>query len=160
MHYFWINANSAVREDVVHGRCRIATAQIKKDDVIFVAGGIAINNQETKWYKGLLIDKHIVLDLPEGSDYEAFVNHSCDPNVYIDGQIVFRALRDIDAGEFLYVDYGTFMLTIKDPINPCRCGSEKCRGKVTGMDYQFLKLPLSWYAQKQLDKLNETDNER
>lgn len=148
MHYFWINPNTEVKENAVHGLCRYATSDIKKDEVIFVAGGIAINNQETTWYKGLLIDQHYVLDLPPGSEYEAYVNHSCEPNVYIDGQIVFRALHNIIAGEFLNVDYGTFFLTKKNPIDPCNCGSKNCRGKVTGEDYKFLKLPLSWYAQK------------
>lgn len=159
MHYFWINPDTEVAASNVHGLCRRATAGIKKDSVIFVAGGVAINNQETKWYKGLLIDKDYVLDLPEGSEYEAYVNHSCDPNVYIDGQIVFRALRDIEPLEFLCVDYGTFFLTKKNPIDPCNCGSANCRGKVTGEDYKFLNLPLSWYAQKCLNK-NENINNR
>jgi hypothetical protein len=150
MHYFWINPNTAVQNSTVHGLCRYATSVIKKDDVIFVAGGIAINNQETTWYKGLLIDKDFVLDLPAGSEYEAYVNHCCEPNCYIDGQIVFRALRDINADEFITVDYGTFFITRKNPIDPCNCGSTKCRGKVTGDDYKTLDLPLSWYAQKRL----------
>jgi len=155
MNYFWINPNTQVKESAVHGLCRYATSKIKKDDVIFVAGGVAINNQETTWYKGLLIDKDYVLDLPPNSEYEAYVNHSCDPNCYIDGQILFRALRDINEGEFITVDYGTFFLTKKNPIDPCKCGSNKCRGKVTGEDYKTLDLPLSWYAQKRLK--NETD---
>lgn len=150
MHYFWINSDTEVQDSTVHGLCRCATSLINKDDVIFVAGGIAINNQETTWYKGLLIDKDFVLDLPAGSEYEAYVNHSCDPNCYIDGQIVFRALRDINAGEFITVDYGTFFLTKKNPIEHCNCGSAKCRGKVTGDDYKSLDLPLSWYANKRL----------
>jgi SET domain-containing protein len=151
MHYFWINPSTAVKENTIHGLCRYATEDIAKNEVIFVAGGIAINNQETTWYKGLLIDKNYVLDLPQGSEFEAYVNHSCDPNVFIDGQIVFRSLRNIKKGEFFTVDYGTFMLTKKNPIDPCNCGSKNCRGKVTGEDYKFLNLPLSWYAQKCLE---------
>lgn len=150
MHYFWINSKTSVSESNVHGLCRYATDQILKDDVIFVAGGIAINNQETTWYKGLLVDRNYVLDLPVGSEYEAYVNHSCEPNCYIDGQIVFRALRDIQPGEQLSVDYGTFMLTIHDPIPECNCGTPSCRKTITGSDYKFLKIPLSWYAQKRL----------
>jgi len=152
MHYFWINQNTTVVDSSIHGLGRKATDFIKKDEVIFVAGGIAINTQETTWYKGLLIDKHYVLDLPNGSEYEAYVNHSCDPNCYIDGQIVFRALRDIQADEFVTVDYGTFMLIKNDPIPVCNCGAANCRGKITGTDYTFLKLPLSWYAQKLLQR--------
>lgn len=150
MHYYLINENTEVLPSTVHGLCRAATHPIPKDDIIFVAGGVAINTQRTRWYKGLMIDHDTVLDLPPNSEFEAYVNHSCDPNVYIDGQIVFRALRDIEPGEFLTVDYGTFMLTRKDPIPECRCGSDKCRGTITGLDYRFLNLPLSWYAQKRL----------
>jgi uncharacterized protein len=118
--------------------------------MVFVAGGIAIDTRKTEWYKGLLIDQHLVIDLPPGSEYEAFVNHSCDPNTYIDGQVVFRALRDIQPGEFITVDYGTFMVMKKDPIPECNCQSKNCRGRVTGSDYKFLTLPISWYAQKKL----------
>ena len=56
--------------------------------------------------------------------------------------------QNIEKNEFLCVDYGTFMLTKQDYISNCNCGSENCRGKVTGKDYKFLNLPLSWYAQK------------
>lgn len=151
MHYFWINPHTDVKHSEVHGLCRYTTNPIKKDDVMFVVGGRAINTQESKWYKGLMIDKDLVLDLPEGSNYEAYVNHSCEPNCYIDGQIVFRALRDIEANQFLTVDYGTFMLTSKNSIDKCNCGSKSCRGTITGNDYKFLNLPLSWYAQKRLN---------
>lgn len=148
MNYFWINPNTAVKESSVHGLGRYAVTEIKKDEIIFVVGGLARNTTEHKWYKGLMIDQNLILDLPEGSEYEAYVNHSCDPNCYIDGQVVFRALRDISPGEFFTIDYGTFMLTLSDPIPECNCGSEKCRGTITGTDYKFLTLPLSWYAQK------------
>jgi hypothetical protein len=158
MHYFWINPLTAVTKSSVHGLCRYATKDIAKDDVIFVAGGIAKNTKESKWYKGLLIDQDIVLDLPDNSEYEAYINHSCDPNIYIDGQIVFRALRNISKDEYLCVDYGTFMITKSDPIPRCNCGSATCRGKVTGEDYKFLTLPLSWYAQKR--KSNENNHNR
>lgn len=146
--FCYFNSDTAVKESPIHGLCRYATKQIKKDDIVFVIGGIARRPSEHGWYKGLLIDQDLVIDLPQGSEYEAFINHSCDPNLYIDGQVVFRALRNIDQGEFVTVDYGTFMLTKTDYIPECKCGSNNCRGKVTGEDYKFLKLPLSWYAQK------------
>ena len=155
MHNFcYLNKDTDIKESPVHGLCRYATKNIKKDDIVFVIGGIVKKPSESGWYKGLLIDKDLVIDLPQGNDYEAYINHSCDPNLYIDGQVVFRALRDIQEDEFVTVDYGTFMLTKKDYIPECKCGSNNCRGKVTGEDYKFLELPLSWYAQKR--KLNET----
>ena len=147
-NFCYLNKNTDIKSSPVHGLCRYATADIAKDEIIFVIGGIAKRPSESGWYKGLLIDNDLVIDLPEGNDYEAYINHSCNPNVYIDGQVVFRALRDINAGEFINVDYGTFMITKTDFIPECKCGSSNCRGKVTGEDYKFLDLPLSWYAQK------------
>ena len=129
MNFFYINEKTIVKDHNVHGLCRSATDKIKKDDIIFVVGGLARRPSESGWYKGLMIDKDLVLDLPEGEEYEAYINHSCDPNIYIDGQVVFRALRDIEKNEFLCVDYGTFMLTKQDYISNCNCGSENCRGK-------------------------------
>jgi len=34
-----------------------------------------------------------------------FLNHSCEPNVGILGQIIFVAMRNIDSGEELTIDY-------------------------------------------------------
>jgi hypothetical protein len=148
-NFFYLNKNTQVKQSDIHGLCRYATDKIKKDEIIFVVGGIAKKASESGWYKGLMIDKDLIIDLPDGAEYEAFVNHSCDPNTYIDGQVVFRALRDIEKDEFITVDYGTFFLIKqKDPIPECKCGAKNCRGKVTGEDYKFLDLPLSWYAQK------------
>lgn len=147
-NFCYLNPNTDIKPSPIHGLCRFATADINKDDIVFVIGGIAKKPSESGWYKGLMIDQDLVLDLPDGSEYEAFVNHSCEPNVYIDGQIVFRALRDIKTGEYITVDYGTFMLTNNPYIKDCKCGSSKCRKQITGEDYKFLTLPLSWYAQK------------
>jgi uncharacterized protein len=63
-----------------------------------------------------------------------FLNHSCEPNVGIQGQIVFVARRAIAAGEELTLDYAT----IERPAEPmaCRCGAECCRGIITGQDWR------------------------
>ena len=54
-----------------------------------------------------------------------YLNHSCDPNCAIAGQIVFVAMRDIAAGEELTHDWAT-----TDDLDyelDCRCGSAACR---------------------------------
>src|SRR5262249_23175352 len=53
-----------------------------------------------------------------------FLNHSCEPNVGIQGQIVFVTLRDVVAGEELTLDNGT----IDHGAEPmaCRCGAVAC----------------------------------
>ena len=56
-----------------------------------------------------------------------FVNHSCDPNVFVRiafGRAEFYARRAIRAGEELTCDYGESQHEGK---LPCRCGAKKCR---------------------------------
>jgi len=58
-------------------------------------------------------------------------NHSCDPNSAYDGLDVL-ALRPIVKGEELTLDYATFLDEHMEPFD-CKCGSPKCRGRVTGI---------------------------
>jgi uncharacterized protein len=56
-----------------------------------------------------------------------FVNHSCDPNVFVRiayGRAEFYARRAIQAGDELTCDYGNSQHEGK---LPCRCGAKKCR---------------------------------
>lgn len=66
------------------------------------------------------------------------LNHSCDPNVRIVGQITFRAMRDIDVGEELTFDYATG--DDDDWEMECACGSLEFRGRVSGKDWQIPEL--------------------
>ena len=62
-----------------------------------------------------------------------YTNHSCDPNLAIQGQIVLVAMRDIPSGEELTIDWAT--TDDGDHTMQCRCGSPDCRGTVTGKDW-------------------------
>ncbi len=81
-------------------------------------------------------------------------NHSCDPNLGVRGQVVFVALRDIDPGEELTHDWA--MTDDDDYTLPCRCGSGRCRGVITGKDWQRKDLQeryhgyMSWYLDEKI----------
>jgi len=76
---------------------------------------------------------YLVSELPgEGPD---FINHSCDPNVGLNGQIVLVAMRDIEAGEEICIDYAMCDGSPYDEFD-CGCGSALCRGRITGEDWQ------------------------
>jgi uncharacterized protein len=61
------------------------------------------------------------------------LNHSCEPNLGLQGRIVFVATRDIAAGEELTIDYA---MTDDEPYEmTCHCGSKDCRGLITGFDW-------------------------
>ena len=68
---------------------------------------------------------------PETAD---LINHCCDPNAGLSGQLAVLALRDIAPGEEVCFDYA---MTDGSPYDefPCACGTPNCRGQVTGNDW-------------------------
>lgn len=66
--------------------------------------------------------------------YGDFVNHSCEPNLVMAGEITLVAWRRIEAGEQLTYDYATSDASPYDEFE-CECASAGCRGKVTGEDW-------------------------
>jgi len=68
---------------------------------------------------------------PETAD---LVNHCCDPNAGVSGQMTLVALRDIAPGEEVCFDYA---MTDGSPYDefPCACGTPHCRGRMTGNDW-------------------------
>lgn len=68
----------------------------------------------------------------EPADY---INHSCNPNAGIRGQISLVAMRAIAAGEEITFDYAMADSTPYDEF-PCACGAPTCRGQVSGDDWQ------------------------
>ncbi len=63
----------------------------------------------------------------------ALVNHSCEPNCGLYGQIGLVALRDLRPGEEITIDYA-MAGTVLDDFT-CRCGTASCRGRITGQDH-------------------------
>lgn len=70
--------------------------------------------------------------LGEPADY---VNHSCNPNAGMGGQIAVVAMRDILPGEEVCIDYAMCDGSRYDEFE-CTCGSENCRRVVRGTDWQ------------------------
>lgn len=74
------------------------------------------------------LNDQLAIDTAVGGDATAYINHSCAPNAYMrsaaGNRVLIFALRDIEAGEEITVDY-------RDPDHPaggeCRCGAPNCR---------------------------------
>jgi uncharacterized protein len=86
-----------------------------------------------------------------------WVNHSCDPNSGLSGQIVLVALRDIAPGEEICFDYA---MTDSYPYDEfaCQCRSTLCRGRITANDWRIPELQaryrgfFSSYLEKRIDR--------
>lgn len=59
-----------------------------------------------------------------------YINHSCAPNCYVQirgDHIIFFALRDIEPGEEILLDYEE---SYHDNSKRCSCGAATCRGRI------------------------------
>ncbi len=147
-----------VKASRIHGRGLFAREPIAKGEIVCIKGGHVLDRRqvgelpaglgpaEIQVAEDLFIGP-VSADEREGS--MIFSNHSCDPNIGVQGQIVFVAMRDVAAGEELTHDWA---MTDDDSYEmPCACGAAACRGVITGQDWRRPELQrrygdyMSWY---------------
>jgi hypothetical protein len=64
--------------------------------------------------------------------FTGYLLHSCSPNISVDMErMTVTARKDIAANCFLYMDYAETEEVLYKQF-PCSCGSENCRGWITG----------------------------
>ncbi len=142
----FIDPRVEIRKSHVEGNGSFATAPIKKGEVVIVwGGGVIVSHEEFEkgFAEGIYqpetaihYDKdHKWAQLASDNDeQDAFLNHSCDPNVWFTNGWPLTARRDINAGEELTFDYSTGETY---PLHSeCQCGSNDCRHHVTGKEWQ------------------------
>lgn len=109
--------------------------------------------------RSVQVDEDHYLVSPSTNDPADFINHSCDPNAGISGQISVVAIRDIDLGDEVCFDYAMTDSTSYDEFE-CQCGAANCRRQVTGDDWMLPGLQeryrgyFSTYLQKRIERLN------
>ena len=92
------------------------------------------------------------------SDPAEMVNHSCEPNAGLSGQIVLVAMRAIAEGEEICFDYAMSDGSPYDEFD-CSCGAAACRHHVTGADWQLPTLRARYagyfspYLQRRINQL-------
>ncbi|HEY0192423.1 MAG TPA: SET domain-containing protein-lysine N-methyltransferase [Kofleriaceae bacterium] len=107
----------------------VATRAFGPDDVITDVDGVLVGNFVPSDDRYLLwLENEDYLDI---TDQTRWINHSCDPNVWIDGGIrggqpwaKVIALRPVSAGEELTFDYAYD----RESMQPCACGAATCKG--------------------------------
>jgi SET domain-containing protein len=154
-----------IRTSDTEGRGLFAKEPIRKGEIVSVRGGHIITRQMEKkikkpeGYWGYPIADEFVLAPLNSQEVESvmmFLNHSCEPNVGILGQIIFVAMRDIDSGEELTIDYAMFGAN-KKPMR-CNCRSSNCRGLITDTDWRIKELQVKYrgyFSSYLQQKINE-----
>jgi SET domain-containing protein len=148
------------------GQGLFAREPVGEGELLVVWGGeIRTNDQIDALQKGgnchgLQVDEGVYLWSIEEGDAGDSVNHSCNPNAWISGQISLLARRRIEPGEEITFDYATTDGSDYDTFE-CHCGDPLCRGIITGQDWQRRDLQeryqghFSAYIQRRIDALSE-----
>ena len=85
------------------------------------------------------VDDDMLLAGPaDGLDY--FVNHSCDPSVWMNDEITVVARRNIEAGGEITGDCALWEAEDSYLVESCTCGADTCRGVIRGSDWQLPEL--------------------
>lgn len=153
-----------VRESPIHGKGLFAKQAIAAGEIVAVKGGHILSKQEWTPLAQQLGSAEIQISeelfiAPVREEQRdggmLYTNHSCDPNIAMQGQIVFIAMRDIAPGEELTHDWAT--TDDLDYVMACTCGSPHCRGVITGKDWMKQELQkkykgwFCWFLQRKID---------
>ena len=160
----YLSPKATFRSSPIHGRGLFATGELRPGEIVCVKGGHIFTRATLEKIAPMLGPAEIQIadDLfigpihpEEREGCMIFSNHSCDPNIGVQGQIVFVALRAIAAGEELTHDWAT--TDDDDYTLVCRCGATGCRRTITGKDWQRGDLQrkyrglFSWYLQQKIN---------
>lgn len=168
----YISSKAKKRKSAIHGFGRIAVKSFKKGEIFAVKSGHIIDKKTFQKIGGWnsfighaflqISDKFFIGPLcrQEVEASNIFINHSCNPNIGIFGNIISVAMRDIEAGEELTSDYAIWLSDNSYKLK-CFCKTANCRNTITGNDWKLPELQkrykgfFSIYIQKKIDELKK-----
>lgn len=141
------NPKTFVKESSIEGKGRFTSEDIKKGEIITIKAGHIVHKDDLDKFREVI--KHSEMQIAdefyviptseqETENIITYLNHSCDPNIGIEGNVIVVAMRDIKSGEELCLDYA--MIYNHDSSFECNCGSNVCRRTVKGSDWQIKEL--------------------
>ena len=166
----YLSPKAKVKRSKIHKFGLFAIKLIKKGEIVGIKSGHIIDKKTFEklggfenievGYSALQIADNfflVALKKQEYKDITMFVNHSCNPNVGIFGNVISVAMRDIRSGEELTGDYAMWM-NYPSYKMICSCNKKNCRKIITGEDWKQSKLQkkykgfFSMYIQKKINK--------
>jgi hypothetical protein len=168
----YISRKARVKKSAIHGKGLFAIQAIDKGEIVCIKGGYVFDDDTLKRPRKsvgpaeIQIADHLYIGTTvegENAGGMIFSNHSCNPNIGVQGQIVFVAMRDIAPGEELTHDWA--MTDDDSSKTKCNCGASNCRGVITGKDWMKKDLQrkykkyMSWYLQEKIRRRASSDRE-
>ncbi len=125
-----------IRKSPIEGQGCFSTTFFRKGYRIAEYTGEKISTAEAKRrahrrkLRICAINNRWSLDGSRGGNGTHYINHSCQPNAYMKilyDHILFLALRDIEPGEEITIDYES---TLHSDSKRCSCNAGNCRGTI------------------------------
>ncbi|MBI4020538.1 MAG: SET domain-containing protein-lysine N-methyltransferase [Candidatus Aenigmarchaeota archaeon] len=173
MHYktkSFLSPKVDVRNSRLGGKGLFAKTPIKKGEMVIVWGGTLIAEADIKMGR---YRKHTAVEINRGMyianrpddqpSKDDFMNHSCNPNLWLKDEVTLVAKRNIRKGEELTADYGTWLSRPHYRMK-CKCGSPLCRKVITSGDWKRkdiqgrYKNHFSPYLNEEIKKLRKGHN--
>jgi hypothetical protein len=144
----WINPKLAHGESKIHYDGVFTTAPVEKGEKLMEFGGQTVSRAEAEdgpyrvrsvW----IVADNAYLALPEADTAPSLdenLNHSCDANAWLADEVTLIAKRDIEPGEEITMDQGTWNFDETEytvDAEDCTCGSPICRVRLTEKDWQL-----------------------
>jgi hypothetical protein len=144
----WIDPRIEIRETPRRGKGSFALTPIRAGEIVMIWGGQVFTRADVQAGKALkeslaTIGEGLYLgDAMSAEPYypgpDHYLNHSCDPNVWMVDEVTLAARREIAKGEELTADYASWEGDEAYVMRwTCSCGSPLCRGRVTGRDWRL-----------------------
>lgn len=149
-------------QDVADERYVVARQVIAPGEIIAVWSGRIVSSEMLHELPGdirrhtVQVEENLYQASLHAHEPPDFINHSCDPNAGMNGQITVVSMRTILPGEEITIDYAMCDGSSYDEFE-CACGTATCRGRVTGEDWRNPSLWLRYagyfspYLQRRID---------
>ena len=141
----WARSGIEVGTSSIHGLGVFTRLPVRESEVVIVWGGVVMTLEEFRSGAGLRhtnvgLDENLYLVSPshEEMTVDDYMNHSCDPNLWLVDELTLVARRDISKNEELTIDYAIELLDESYVMkHECNCHASCCRKVVTGRDWQL-----------------------
>jgi uncharacterized protein len=144
----WFSPKTEKRSSPIGGRGLFARAAISLGEIVAVKGGVIMDSVALAKIidqvspADIQIEEDLYIAPGCAEEVEANIlclNHSCQPNVGVRGQITFVAMREVPSNTELTIDYAMIDGDPKERM-ACRCAAPGCRKIITGDDWRRLDL--------------------
>jgi uncharacterized protein len=140
----WVDERVGVGVSAISGRGCLSVANIPEGTTVIIWGGVVLSPDDVlsgraKANTAVRIGEDLfIASRPEDPlTIDGFMNHSCDPNVWLVDEVTLVTRRPLRAGDELTIDYAMWG-ELESWI--CCCGSPLCRGRLHADDWRRAEL--------------------